>query len=128
MQIWTRKLKYEFKGSVCLGLFLFLFVVISAGCASAHKTTKTTTTKTTITYPVKEGNKGYLNNATTVSISDDQQGVPVTQQSQTTTTSTDTAAETKAGHPGILSSTVHAIGWVIALPFRLVGGLIGWIF
>lgn len=29
-----RKLKYEFKRSVCIGLALFLFVVIGAGCAS----------------------------------------------------------------------------------------------
>jgi hypothetical protein len=41
---------------------------------------------------------------------------------------TTTTTETKAGHPGILSHTVNVIGWVIALSFRFVGGLIGWIF
>jgi hypothetical protein len=121
MQIQPQKLKYEFKRSVCTGLALFLFVVIGAGCASTHKTT---TTKTTVTYPADEGNRGYLKNTTTVGTSNDQQNNPVTQKSETTTTTT----ETKAGHPGILSSTLHAIGWVIALPFRLIGGLIGWIF
>ena len=121
MQIQPQKLKYEFKRSVCMGFALFLFVVIGAGCASTHKTT---TTKTTVTYPADEGNKGYLKNTTTVGTSNDQQNNPVTQKSETTTTT----SETKTGHPGILSSTLHAIGWVIALPFKLVGGLIGWIF
>ena len=112
-----QKLKYEIKRGVCIGLALFLFAVIGAGCAGTHKTT---TTKTTVTSPAEEGNKGYFNNTKTADTSNDQ----VTKESETTTTTT----ETKAGHPGILSSTVHAIGWVIALPFRLVGGLIGWIF
>ena len=124
MQIQPQKLKYEFKRSVYMGLALFLFVVIGAGCASTHKTTKTTTTKTTVTSPAEEGNKGYLKNTTTVVTSNDQQNNPVTQKSETTTTAT----ETKAEHQGILGSTLHAIGWVIALPFRLVGGLIGLIF
>jgi hypothetical protein len=34
MQIYSKKIKYEFKRSVCIGLALFLFVVIGAGCAS----------------------------------------------------------------------------------------------
>ncbi len=121
MQIQLQKIKYDFKRSVCMGLALFLFVVIGAGCASTHKTT---TTKTIVTSPADEGNKGYFNNTATVGTSNDQQNNPVTQKSETVTTT----SETKAGHPGILSSTLHAIGWVIALPFRLVGGLIGWIF
>ncbi len=121
MQIQPQKLKYEFKRSVSIGLAVFIFVVIGAGCASTHKTT---TTKTTVTYPTEEGNKGYLKNTATVDTSNDQQKNPVTQKSETTTTTT----ETKAEHQGILGSTLHAIGWVIALPFRLVGGLIGWIF
>lgn len=102
MQRESRKLEYEFKRNVCIVLAI-LFVVIGApGCASNHKTTKTTTVVT----------------------SNDQQNNPVTQKSETTTTAT----ETKTEHPSILGSTLHAIGWVIALPFRLVGGLIGWIF
>ena len=124
MQIQPQKLKYEFKRSVCRGLALFLFVVIGAGCASTYKTTKTTTTKTTVTNSAEEGNKGYLMNTTTVVTSKDQQKNPVTKESETTATTT----EKKAEHQGILGSTLHAIGWVIALPFRLVGGLIGWIF
>jgi hypothetical protein len=124
MQIYPRKLKYDFKGSVCICLALFLFVVMGAGCASTHKTTKTTTTKTTETYPTEEGNKGYLKNTARASTSNNQQNNPVTRESETTTTTT----ETKAGHQSILGSTLHAIGWVIALPFRIVGGLIGWIF
>ncbi len=34
MQIYQRGLKYEFKKSVCMGLALFLLVVIGAGCAA----------------------------------------------------------------------------------------------
>ena len=122
MQIWPQKIKYGFKRSVCIGLALFLFVVIGAGCAG---TRKTTTTKTTVTSSTEDGNKGYLKNTATDVTSNEQQNKPVTKESETTTTTT---TETKAGHPGILSSTLHAIGWVIALPFRLVGGLIQWIF
>lgn len=110
---------------VCIGLALFIVAVMGAGCASTHKTTETTTTKTTVTYPAEEGNKGYLKNTTRVATSNDQQNSPVIEESETTTT---TSTEAKAGHQSILGSTLHAIGWVIALPFRLVGGLVGWIF
>lgn len=114
---WPRKLKYGFKNGAYLGLaVLFVFVVL--GCTSTRKTVKTETTvnQSKDAAALDAGQKS----ATTGSTSNNQQS------STTTTTST---AETKpAGHPGILSSTVHAIGWVIALPFRLVGGLIGWIF
>ncbi len=34
MQIYPKKIKYEFKRSVCIGLALFLFVAIGAGCAA----------------------------------------------------------------------------------------------
>ncbi len=112
------------KRSVCMGITLFLCVVMGVGCVSAHKTTKTTTTRTTLTCPTEDGNRGYLKNTTMVVSSGDQQNNPVTKETETTTINT----ETKTEHHGILGSTLHAIGWVIALPFRLVGGLIGWIF
>jgi hypothetical protein len=116
--------KYEFKSIVCMGLALFIFIAVGAGCASSHKTTKTTTTKTTVANPLDEGNKGYLQNAATVGAGEEQQENKVIQTSETNTTTT----ETKPAHQGILGSTVHAIGWVIALPFRLIGGLIRLIF
>jgi len=116
--------KIDLKGIACMGLSLLMFVALCAGCAGSHKTTKTTITKTTVANPVGEGNKGYLRSTMTVGPVDEQQTTPVTQESNTTATTT----ETKSSNPGILSSTVHAIGWVIALPFRLIGGLIGWIF
>ena len=116
MQIRMNESKDWFRNSVYLGLPIF-FVLIGAGCASTHKTT---TTETTATYP----NEGNQQTTTTGSASGDQQNQGVAQKSETTTTTTKTPSE----HPGILSSTVRAIGWVIALPFRLVGGLIGWIF
>lgn len=119
MKIGAQKLRYELKRSVYLCFVPLLLVVLGiVGCATAKKTTTTTTTKTTETYP---------NNTTTVVTSSDQQSNSVAQTSETTATSTNTT-EAKTGHPGLISSTIHAIGWVIALPFRLIGGLIGWIF
>lgn len=115
MQNESQKIKYWFKNSAYL-VFGVLFIFVGLGCASTHKTTKTETTVTQSNDAV--ANDAEVKSATTESVSKDQ-------QSSTTTTTTETKP---AGHPGILSSTVHAIGWVIALPFRLVGGLIGWIF
>lgn len=122
MQRESRKLEYVFRKSAHIGLALFLFVVMGAGCAGTHRTTKTTTT---VTSSVEEGNKGYLKKTTTAAASNDQQNNPVTQKSETTTS---TVTDTKTEHHSILGSTLHAIGWVIALPFRFVGGLIGLIF
>lgn len=122
MQIWSQKLKNWFKNSVYLS-FAVLFVFVGLGCASTRKITKTETVVTQSNDTT--ANKVGQNTAATVSTSSDQQNKGIVNKSDTTTTTTETKA---AGHPGILSSTVHAIGWVIALPFRLVGGLIGWIF
>ena len=109
MKIKTKASKYWAIKSVYLG-FVVGAVLIGAGCASTHKTT---TTETTTAYSSSEPMG-----------TEEQQNRPAVEKSETTTATT----ETKPGHPGILSSTVHAIGWVISLPFRLVGGLIGWIF
>jgi hypothetical protein len=118
MRIKAQKLKFMFKSGVFLGISaLSVFMVL--GCASTHKTTQTETVVTSSEQVVtSQGKEGQTTIVTTS---------PTVESSQTTNTTT--ATETKpTGHPGILSSTVHAIGWVIALPFRLVGGLIGWIF
>lgn len=40
----------------------------------------------------------------------------------------ETTTETKDESVGLLSGTVHVVGQALALPFRLVGGLIGVIF
>ncbi len=94
MQVWQK-----------LALIL-LFVSMGLGCASTHKTT---TTETTVTSP----NKGVLYQR-------DQTNNVVTEKTETTTTTT---TETKTEHPGVISSTFHAIGYVIALPFIIIGGL-----
>jgi hypothetical protein len=112
MKIKTKASKYWVIKSVYLG-FALCVVLIGAGCASTHKTTTTeTTTAYSNSEPVGAG---------------EEQDRPVVQKSETTAATTATT-ETKSGHPGLVSSTVHAIGWVISLPFRLIGGLIGWIF
>ncbi len=121
MRIESQKIKYWYKNGVYL-CFTALLISIGFGCASTHKTT---TTETTVTYP----NKGVIypggqQTTTTVTTSDDQQNKEVMEKSETTTTTT----ETKAEHPGVLSSTFHAIGYVISLPFIIIGGLFRIIF
>lgn len=118
MCIWLNKLKHGFKNSAYLFLAI-IFAFAGAGCASTHKTTTTETTVTTSPSADQEievrNNEGYIIR---------HQDAAVVEKSETTTSTT----VSNSGHPGIISSTVHAIGWVIALPFRLLGGLIGWIF
>jgi hypothetical protein len=111
-----QKLTYAPINGVYVGLSV-LFVFMGLGCASTHKTTKTETvvTRSSDTPAGVQQNKGIVYSRDTTA-------------ETTETTKTTETTETKSGHPGFLSSTVHAIGWVIALPFRLVGGLIGWIF
>ncbi len=46
---------------------------------------------------------------------------------QTETTTTETH-ETSGPGVGIVSGTVHAIGFILALPFKIIGGLIELIF
>jgi hypothetical protein len=53
---------------------------------------------------------------------DDRTGRPVTVERETRTTETGTEDE------GVLSGTVNAVGEVISLPFRAVGGLLRAIF
>ncbi len=104
------------KKSIYVG-FVVVFVSFGFGCASTQKTTKT---ETTTTYPDQvSGNKGYLGNSS--ASSDDQKAV--VEKTETTTTT-----EAKPENPGILSSTIHAIGYVLELPFLLVGGLFRIIF
>ncbi len=109
MQICSQKLEYWracAKNAAYLGLVI-VFVSLGLGCAT---TRKTTTTETTVT-------------------SNEPAEVSSDQQSETTTTTTtETETETKAKRPGIISSTFHAIGYVIALPFIVIGGLFRIIF
>ncbi len=106
---------------VRLVLLLVVWIFMGLGCASTHKTTKT---ETVTTYP-NEGsvNAGEQSTTTTVTTSGGQQNKGVVGTSETTTTT-----ETKAEHPGIISSTFHAIGYVIVLPFIIIGGLFHIIF
>jgi len=53
---------------------------------------------------------------------DDRTGRPITVERETRTTETGTEDE------GVLSGTVNAVGDVISLPFRAVGGLLRAIF
>jgi len=101
------------RGIIRVFLFIFVLALVGAGCASTHKTTTTETTVST--YPAANqeqriGNSGYI-----VRTQDNE----VVERSETTATTT----ETKAERPGIISSTFHAIGYVIALPFIIIGGL-----
>ena len=68
---------------------------------------------------------GCSSHTTTTTRTVDQQGGDETAERTETTT---TEKEHEGPHLGIISGTVHAIGWVLALPFRIVGGLIRLIF
>jgi hypothetical protein len=82
------------------GLFLSLFLVANlAAACSTHRT------------------------ETRDVVYDSRTGEPVTVERQTTTTRDTTTEDT-----GVLSGTVNAVGEVIALPFRAVGGLLRAIF
>ncbi|MFA5276597.1 MAG: glycoside hydrolase family 1 protein [Candidatus Omnitrophota bacterium] len=51
IQIQPQNSKYDLKRSVCIGFALFIFVVISAGCASTHKITTAEITPQEFTFP-----------------------------------------------------------------------------
>jgi hypothetical protein len=68
---------------------------------------------------------GCSSHTTTTTRTVDQQGGDETAERTETTT---TEKEHEGPHLGIISGTIHAIGWVLALPFRIVGGLIRLIF
>lgn len=107
MQI--QRQKYGFKKSskyIGLILFIFVWILVGSGCAS---TRKTTTTETTVSYPNEDANEA------------DQERV-IVEESETTTT------ETKAEDSGVLGATFKAIGHIISIPFKIIGGLFRIIF
>lgn len=116
MRIASKKLKYWFKKGFYL-YFIALLVPMVIGCASTHKTT---TIEKTVTYP----NKGVIYHGGQQTISDEQQNTEARESDDTTITTT----ETKTEQSGVLSSTLHAIGYVIALPFIIIGGVFRIIF
>lgn len=79
---------------------------LAPGCASNSKTVRTET----VEYPAG------------TSPSDGEARVVERQ------TTTETKSDSSSGGGGILSGTVNLVGEIIALPFRLVGGLIRLIF
>ena len=115
MQILKDNLMHWLRTGVYLGSIAG-FLLVGAGCASTSKTTKT---KTVVTHP--DQTTVYDNGRDTTTI------VAASPNQAETETTTETTQITPS-HPGIISSTVHAVGWVIALPFRLVGALFTWIF
>ena len=86
-------------------LLLVCFLALTTVSATSGCSSSTTTTTRTTEQPSSEG-------GTTV---------------QTTETKT---TEQQASGPsvGILSGTIHAIGFVLALPFKIIAGLIQLIF
>jgi hypothetical protein len=86
-------------------ILLACLLVLGAGGATVGCSSTTTTTTHTTAEPSSEG-------AATV---------------QTTETKT-TEQQTSGPGVGILSGTIHAIGFILALPFKIIGGLIQIIF
>jgi len=98
--------------------FLVIIFVSMVGCASTHKTTRT---ETTVTYPNEPvGVEGERTVTTTVVTSDEGYEQGAVEKSETTTETT----ETKSENPGVISSTFHAIGYVLVLPFLIIGGVL----
>ncbi|HEV8343575.1 MAG TPA: hypothetical protein VGR30_14480 [Candidatus Binatia bacterium] len=89
-----------------LSVALFLALGFGSGC-STHSRTVTTET-------------AYYD-----SPQDRYQGRPVTVERETTVR---TESENPGESTGLVSGTVNVVGEVLALPFRLVGGLISLIF
>jgi uncharacterized protein YceK len=85
--------------SIALLLLACLLAIATGGATGGCSSTTTTTTHTT-EQPSAEGN----------------------------TTVQTTEQETSGPSVGILSGTVHAIGFILALPFKIIGGLIQIIF
>lgn len=85
-------------------LLLLMILALGAGTVTVGCSSSTTTTTRTIDRPRDDGSV------------------------QRETTTTESTASDDGPHFGILSGTVKAIGFVLALPFKLVGGLIGIIF
>lgn len=85
-------------------LLLLLLLALGTGTATIGCSSSTTTTTRTVDRPQDDG---------------------TVQRETTTTEHTDSD---DGPHFGILSGTVKAIGFVLALPFKIVGGLISIIF
>ncbi len=90
-----------------IGIF-FLALSVLIGCSTQNA--KSVETEKTVQYSADR---------------DQRQTEPVVVEKQTT--KTEQTAKTE-GDTGLLSGTVHVVGQVLALPFRLVGGLIGIVF
>ncbi len=98
-------------------LVCFVFLLLGPGCASTHKTT---TTETTMTYPADAEQK----TTAPTSPSSTKPNDTLIEKKETTTTTTETQGE----HAGVIATTVHVIGYIIALPFTILAGLFHIIF
>ncbi len=98
---------------ITVQLFILLLLVgsIGMGCSSVSKTTRTEK-ETTVTHPADQ-------TATTFH--------PTEKTVVEKETTTETEAQS-AGGGGVLSTTVDVVGEILALPFRIVAGLLRAIF
>jgi hypothetical protein len=107
-----RRMKTSYKNSI--SVFLSAVLVTGAVLAAGTLTGCATSSERETTYSATTETTGPQSSGETV------------QQTQTET-NTETHEETTESR-GILSSTVHFIGAVIAFPFKLIGGVIQAIF
>ena len=82
---------------------LCLGVVLFVGCATQSRTVRTETTYEPVPHST-------------------------TAEARARTTTTETHTETQQESGGVLSGTVDLVGKTIALPFRVVGGLVDLVF
>jgi hypothetical protein len=116
-------LRQSLNYGVCGKYWLILIIVVMvSGCASHHQSIKT---ESTTLYPHGAlAEEAEQNTKTSVHLSGNDHNRKDGEVLQTTTVTTETQTE----HPGVLGSMFHAIGYVISLPFVMVGGLIKIIF
>lgn len=94
--------------AIKVGLLLFAVSIVT-GCSTQSATT--VETEKTVQYAADKNQR---------------RTEPTVVERQTTRTEEKTKSESESA--GLLSGTVHVAGQVLALPFRLVGGLIGVVF
>lgn len=100
---------------------LMVVALLTLGCATSSVTKTETITTETIQSP--EGNRGNFPYGQTPAQAPQEKTVTRVEKTKKTK-----ETKTTAQGGGILGTTVHAIGWVLALPFKLIAGIIQLIF
>jgi len=103
-------------------IIICLFVAFAfSGCSTSSSTTKTetVTTQEDVESPAKEGNQGVFKGGQSAP-----QAEGRTKEEKRTVTEERKTSESR----GVISTTWHFIGQVLAFPFKVIAGVIEFIF